>query len=170
MSTESHCLIAGVLRNAVRQRAAGSLFQTPQSIVAGEAGADELATWFSHPTWMVDRWLGRYGFAGTVALLHHNNRCGRGLHFILLALSGLAEMGTRKSNRHRDADLRMCAQLRRPAYGVRVNCGTTEMSTERFVEDAKSQGVAAEISSYLPDEFVRVHSGMQVNTNSSISQ
>ena len=160
MSVHSCYCNAGVLRAAVRQRAAGSLFQPPQSIAPGEAGADELAIWFSHPTWMVDRWLGRYGFAGTVALLQHNNRYARGLPLISCAHSSLAETDMR--NRHCLADLRMCAQLRRPAYGIRLNHGILEMSTERFVQDAKSQGIVAEVSSYLPDDFVRVHSGLQV--------
>ena len=59
----------------MRQRGAGLLFQPPESIEAGQATPDELANWFSHPTWMVDRWLGQHGYAGTVALLQHNNRC-----------------------------------------------------------------------------------------------
>ena len=79
-----------------------------------------------------------------------------------LCTSGLAVMGMCKSGRHRDADLGMCRQLRRPAYGLRVNCGLVEMSTERFLELAKSQGIAAEISTYLPNEFIRVLSGLQV--------
>lgn len=32
---------------------------------------DELAAWWSHPTWLVSRWLGRYGREGTEALLAH---------------------------------------------------------------------------------------------------
>ena len=51
-----------------------------------------------------------------------------------------------------------------------MNCGTAAMSTERFVELAKSQGVAAEVSNYLPDEFICVHSGMQVKMSSLCMQ
>ena len=66
---------AGVLRTAVRQRASGDLFQPPDGIEAGSATSEEIATWFSHPTWMVAKWLKLYGPASTVALLKHNNRC-----------------------------------------------------------------------------------------------
>ena len=34
----------------------------------------DLATRYSHPAWLVDRWIGRLGHDGTRALLEHNNR------------------------------------------------------------------------------------------------
>lgn len=36
--------------------------------------AAHLAAWQSHPRWLVERWLARYGFAGTEALCAHDNR------------------------------------------------------------------------------------------------
>ena len=110
---------------------------------------------------MVERWLTRYGYAGTVALMQHNNRSGQELRSICCVRAGpLCWHELRK--RHHTADVRPSAQLRRPAYGIRLNCSLLEMSTERFVEGAKSRGIEAEVSPYLPAEFVRVHNNMQV--------
>ncbi len=36
--------------------------------------AERLGILHSHPTWLVERWLGRFGEAGTIALLEANNR------------------------------------------------------------------------------------------------
>jgi 16S rRNA (cytosine967-C5)-methyltransferase len=36
--------------------------------------AERLGILHSHPTWLVERWLGRYGEAGTIALLEANNQ------------------------------------------------------------------------------------------------
>ena len=36
--------------------------------------AEQLGILHSHPTWLVERWLGRFGEAGTIALLEANNR------------------------------------------------------------------------------------------------
>lgn len=38
------------------------------------APAEFLATWGSHPRWLVDRWLDRWGAADTRALVEHDNR------------------------------------------------------------------------------------------------
>ncbi len=35
--------------------------------------AGHLATWYSHPRWLVERWLGRFGFVACEALLAHAN-------------------------------------------------------------------------------------------------
>ncbi len=40
----------------------------------GEPASDDLAARFSHPEWLVKRWLVRYGPVRTEALLEHNNR------------------------------------------------------------------------------------------------
>ncbi len=59
-------LVNAVLRTVDRSR---------DSLVRPTTGddADDLAVWYSHPTWMVRRWLKRYGQTDTVKLLIHNN-------------------------------------------------------------------------------------------------
>ncbi len=59
-------LVNGLLRNVHR---AGSALPEP----AGGDEADTLAIRHSHPTWMVRRWLKRYGRSETEALLAWNN-------------------------------------------------------------------------------------------------
>jgi len=44
---------------------------------AGLAAADRLGILLSHPTWLVERWLARYGEQDTHALLEANNRPAR---------------------------------------------------------------------------------------------
>ncbi len=60
-------LVNGVLRSVLRRRA---------DLPAPSSGdiADDLAILHSHPTWMVRRWLERYGAADTERLLEWNNR------------------------------------------------------------------------------------------------
>lgn len=59
-------LVNGVLRSVLRERESLPIPDTGQP-------ADDLAVKLSHPTWMVRRWLDRYGQAGTTALLEWNN-------------------------------------------------------------------------------------------------
>ena len=59
-------LVNGMLRNLHRQRKS---LPEPST---GDA-AEDLAIAHSHPTWMVRRWLGRYGREETEALLQWNN-------------------------------------------------------------------------------------------------
>jgi 16S rRNA (cytosine967-C5)-methyltransferase len=59
-------LVNALLRNIDRNRDA-----LPEPTLSDEA--ENLAVWHSHPTWMVRRWLKRYGAADTVYLLVHNN-------------------------------------------------------------------------------------------------
>ena len=58
-------LANGVLRSLDRGREALAKPTGPE--------ADRLAVRHSHPTWMVERWLGRLGREGTIALLQSNN-------------------------------------------------------------------------------------------------
>lgn len=83
---------AAALVNAVLRRVAE---QIPSSVTASAAmvkerhtaeldlsekqiaslhGVDRIATLYSHPTWLVERWLARFGEERTVALLEANNR------------------------------------------------------------------------------------------------
>ena len=39
-----------------------------------DGGTARLAELFSHPAWLVERWMSRYGFGQTRALLEHNNK------------------------------------------------------------------------------------------------
>ena len=59
-------LTNGVLRNVVR-----SLETLPEPDMADEA--DRLGVRHSHPTWMVRRWLDRFGAEDTIRLLNANN-------------------------------------------------------------------------------------------------
>jgi 16S rRNA (cytosine967-C5)-methyltransferase len=59
-------LVNGILRSVQRSRD-----DLPEPDAATEA--ERLGIRFSHPTWMVERWLGRYGEATTVRLLASNN-------------------------------------------------------------------------------------------------
>ena len=60
---------AGALVNAILRQAAR---QSPPSPNTGDLAQDLGIRW-SHPTWMVRRWLDRYGPAQTRTLLTHNN-------------------------------------------------------------------------------------------------
>ena len=59
-------LVNGVLRSLVRARD-----QLPEP--EGVSTAERIAIRYSHPTWMVERWLLRYGEEDTILLLGHNN-------------------------------------------------------------------------------------------------
>lgn len=59
-------LTNGVLRNVVR-----AMDALPEPATADEA--ERLAILNSHPTWMVRRWIGRYGRDATIDLLQANN-------------------------------------------------------------------------------------------------
>ena len=58
------------LVNAVLRRAAPGLRETPAP--AADVGPEELAGYFSHPTWLVKRWLEEFGREATRALLEWN--------------------------------------------------------------------------------------------------
>ncbi len=72
---------AAGLVNAVLRRAAsaarGMPEQLEQLLPAALPPAERLATRYSHPTWMVARWLEVFGETRTVALLESNNRPAR---------------------------------------------------------------------------------------------
>ena len=89
---------AGGLVNAVLRRVAEAgdaleLFPDPAT-----AGADYLASWGSHPRWLIDRWLARWPAEAVEALVTANN-ARRGLYLVPLehtaaeALARLAEAG-----------------------------------------------------------------------------
>jgi 16S rRNA (cytosine967-C5)-methyltransferase len=69
---------AASLVNAVLRRLAEGARQPVESLLPpGLPLAERLGILHSHPTWMVERWLGRWGQARTVALLEANNRAPR---------------------------------------------------------------------------------------------
>lgn len=60
--------------NAVLRRAATEATQPAEKLLPpGLARAERLGILYSHPTWMVERWLARLGEPATVALLRANN-------------------------------------------------------------------------------------------------
>ncbi|MEG6522145.1 16S rRNA (cytosine(967)-C(5))-methyltransferase RsmB [Desulfotomaculum sp. 1211_IL3151] len=60
--------VNGVLRNVARQQQSLT-YPDPK-----ESPVDHIALKYSHPTWLVERWLKEYGFEQTVALCQVNNR------------------------------------------------------------------------------------------------
>jgi 16S rRNA (cytosine967-C5)-methyltransferase len=64
--SQAGAVVNAVLRTLLRQR---DFLPQPQT---GDL-AEDLAIRYSHPTWMVQRWLARYGPGDTEALLRYNN-------------------------------------------------------------------------------------------------
>ncbi|HKV04555.1 MAG TPA: 16S rRNA (cytosine(967)-C(5))-methyltransferase RsmB [Candidatus Acidoferrales bacterium] len=66
---------AAALVNAVMRRMATEPRSPAEQILPGGiSAAERLGILHSHPTWMVERWLVRFGEAETIALLEANNR------------------------------------------------------------------------------------------------
>ena len=66
---------AATLVNAVLRRASESTAAPVEKLIPPETRlAERLGILHSHPTWMVERWLRRFGEARTVGLLEANNR------------------------------------------------------------------------------------------------
>jgi len=63
---KKHGYVNGLLRNLDRKRSAIS-YGGPEN------SASRLGVLYSHPQWLVKRWLARYGFESTEALLRRNN-------------------------------------------------------------------------------------------------
>jgi 16S rRNA (cytosine967-C5)-methyltransferase len=68
-------LVNAVLRRAAEEAARCVAFDA--LVPTDLAPADRLGILHSHPTWMVERWLARYGHDQTVALLEADNRAPR---------------------------------------------------------------------------------------------
>lgn len=69
-------LVNAVLRRLLREQVAGTLPEPPlpDANTPQDKAAEVLAVATSHPTWMVARWLQRWGQQETMSLLAHNNR------------------------------------------------------------------------------------------------
>lgn len=65
----------GVLRSLVRAKDAGQVPAPPKphGKMSRREAAELLGIGYSHPTWLVMKWLRQYGPKDTVALLNHNN-------------------------------------------------------------------------------------------------
>jgi 16S rRNA (cytosine967-C5)-methyltransferase len=69
---------AAPLVNAVLRRAAAEAESSAENFVSPNLPrAERLAILHSHPTWLVERWLARFGEPAAVALLEANNRAPR---------------------------------------------------------------------------------------------
>ena len=69
---------AASLVNAVLRKAAAEAPEPAESFLpAGVAPSARLSILHSHPEWLIDRWLARFGEARTVALLKANNNAPR---------------------------------------------------------------------------------------------
>ena len=66
------------LVNAVLRRASAEAKEPPEKFLpAGISLAERLGIVHSHPAWLVERWLARFGELGTISLLQANNRTPR---------------------------------------------------------------------------------------------
>ena len=74
--SDQHCLCAAVLRNAQRALDQGDGLLPPMPSPADPlpVKSEAYGVAYSHPTWMVERWLRRFGEQDTLALLEANNR------------------------------------------------------------------------------------------------
>jgi 16S rRNA (cytosine967-C5)-methyltransferase len=69
---------AASLVNAVLRKIASAAKESLEKFLpAGISAAERLGILYSHPTWMVERWLARLGEERTIALLEVNNRTPR---------------------------------------------------------------------------------------------
>ncbi|MGA8034762.1 MAG: 16S rRNA (cytosine(967)-C(5))-methyltransferase RsmB [Candidatus Acidiferrales bacterium] len=72
---------AATLVNAVLRRCADEAKVPAETLLAAAKAEASRATWLavlhSHPTWLVERWLARYGELQTIAILESNNRPAR---------------------------------------------------------------------------------------------
>lgn len=69
---------AASLVNAVLRRAAAEAKLPAERLLQPNLPpAERLGVLYSHPTWMVERWLARFGESGTISLLEANNRAPR---------------------------------------------------------------------------------------------
>jgi 16S rRNA (cytosine967-C5)-methyltransferase len=66
--------VNAVLRRIARERDAGPAPHDAAPPAAGDGHPGELARRYSHPEWLVARWVERFGGPRTAALLAHNNR------------------------------------------------------------------------------------------------
>jgi 16S rRNA (cytosine967-C5)-methyltransferase len=71
--TSAASLVNAVLRRAAAEASAPAAQIVPPDLPA----AERLSILHSHPRWMIERWLARFGEAKTVALLEANNRAPR---------------------------------------------------------------------------------------------
>ena len=132
---------AGALVNAVLRRAASeAVIPAAKLLPAGLPQAERLGILYSHPSWMVERWLVRLGEARTIALLEANNRAPR----LSCALHDAAQGGEVIAAVER-AGLRVePGQLLSAAFGV---SGGSPARTEAFragkisIQDEASQAI-----------------------------
>ncbi|BDA44184.1 Ribosomal RNA small subunit methyltransferase B [Coccomyxa sp. Obi] len=119
---EAARLVNGVLRNMTRMRAANAIpMPKIEPGFSPRQRADVFGIASSHPTWLVERWVQRFGEATALKLLASNNR--------------------------------------RPLYSLRVNTMKVDIGT--LEEKLREAGVDVERSPYLPNEYLRVKSGLQ---------
>ncbi len=72
--TRSGAFVNAVLRGLARSRPAPRLDAAGDAAQAGRTDAQQLAERFSHPDWLVARWLGAFGREATERLLAHHSR------------------------------------------------------------------------------------------------
>jgi 16S rRNA (cytosine967-C5)-methyltransferase len=132
---------AATLVNAVlRKASAEAAIQAEKFLPPGLDSVGRLSILHSHPRWLVERWLARFGEFRTVALLEANNRVPR--------LSCVAQDPSQRGEVIRElecAGLRVCAgQLLKAAFSA---SGRSPMQTDAFrkgkfsIQDEASQAV-----------------------------
>lgn len=68
---------AGLVNAVLRQCAAEGNHPAEEFLAAGASEVERLAILHSHPAWMIERWIARWGKPRTIALLEANNRAPR---------------------------------------------------------------------------------------------
>ena len=143
--------VNGMLRSIARHRDAGTLPKlrpppsghTPTGAEDVRKIADTLGVQFSHPTWMVERWLRRFGLEECVELLMCNNR--RPTYAL-------------RPNSQRGYDVhRLRTRLR-------------EAATATATVEVGGASLELESSEVFPDDFLRVKRGLQQAYRSGLLQ
>lgn len=138
---------AAGLTNAVLRRLAREGLISVRFPVPEEEPERYLATWGSHPRWLVSRWLGRWTYEEVERLVEHNNRRPR----VYLSLLESPEPAV---GRLRAAGL----EVERTVWdrSVRIDSGEIERALEMVravVQDPAAAGVV-QYSAFPPDEEI----------------
>jgi 16S rRNA (cytosine967-C5)-methyltransferase len=145
---------AASLVNAVLRRLAEEAKRPAAELLpANVSPAERLAILHSHPTWMVERWVARWGEARTIGLLEANNRAPR----LSCALHDPARQKEIFAALEKDALQAGPGRLLRSAFAV---SGGSPARTESFrkglisIQDEASQAIPLLLDVHLGDHVL----------------